>query len=127
MRLSICCIICWVCYTLNLGKKCPAWYEASTTIDMAYSNQLVEHLHPDDIFDQTKNILNILKNKGRYVCITPNKLSGPHDISKYFDDVATGFHLKEYTTRELIRLQKKSDFQNSGYMPEGKAFMSGSL
>ena len=39
-----------------------------------------------------------------YVCITPNRVSGPHDISKYFDDVATGFHLKEYTFRELRRL-----------------------
>ena len=34
----------------------------------------------------------------------PNRINGPHDISKYFDKVATGFHMKEYTTGELSSL-----------------------
>ncbi len=37
-------------------------------------------------------------------------LNGPHDISKFFDEVATGFHLKEYTTSELSELFKKVGF-----------------
>ncbi len=32
---------------------------------------------------------------------TPSRLSGPHDISGGFDDVATGLHLREYTLGEL--------------------------
>ena len=37
--------------------------------------------------------------------------TGPHDISKYFDDVATGFHLKEYTNKELYSLCKSVGFR----------------
>jgi hypothetical protein len=70
----------------------------------------MEHLHPDDAFVQLKNIYNTLIPGGVYICITPNRLRGPSDISKYFDEVATGFHLKEYTTLELSSL-----FSNVGF------------
>jgi SAM-dependent methyltransferase len=74
---------------------------AENSIDIAYSNQVMEHLHPEDAHDQLRNIYAALIPKGIYICITPNRLSGPHDISKHFDEVATGFHLKEYTIAEL--------------------------
>jgi SAM-dependent methyltransferase len=80
------------------------------SIDIAYSNQLMEHLHPNDAFQQLSNIFKALTVGGVYVCITPNRLTGPHDISKYFDEVATGFHLKEYTTTELVDI-----FRNVGF------------
>ena len=71
-------------------------------VDVFYSNQLMEHLHPDDAIDQLQNIYKAIASGGVYVCITPNRLTGPHDVSKYFDDeVASGFHLKEYTTSEI--------------------------
>jgi hypothetical protein len=44
------------------------------------------------------------------MCLTPNRLNGPHDVSMYFDTVATGFHLKEYTVAELYHL-----FQTAGF------------
>jgi SAM-dependent methyltransferase len=71
------------------------------SVDVAYSHQLMEHLHPDDALEQLQNIYQALKPGGIYICITPNRLSGPHDVSRYFDEVATGFHLKEYTVTEL--------------------------
>lgn len=80
------------------------------SINIIYSHQLVEHLHPDDVYDQLKNILRALAPGGFYLCITPNRLNGPHDISKYFDTVATGFHIKEYTITELNILFKKVGF-----------------
>jgi hypothetical protein len=49
---------------------------------------------------------------GRYVCVTPNRLNGPHDISKYFDRVPAGFHLKEYTVTELARLMRATGFSD---------------
>jgi len=72
-----------------------------STVDVAYSNQVIEHLHPEDTLEQLGHIYDALTPRGVYVCITPNRLTGPHDISKYFDDHATGFHLKEYSFREL--------------------------
>ncbi len=71
------------------------------SVDLAFSDQLMEHLHPDDAVQQLRNIHHALKPGGTYFCITPNSLYGPSDISAYFDDVARGFHLKEYTLREM--------------------------
>jgi SAM-dependent methyltransferase len=79
-------------------------------VNVAYSNQLMEHLHPEDAFEQLESIYHALAPGGVYICITPNRLSGPHDISKYFDEVATGFHLKEYTTLELRSLLQQVGF-----------------
>jgi 2-polyprenyl-3-methyl-5-hydroxy-6-metoxy-1,4-benzoquinol methylase len=74
------------------------------TVTLAYSNQVMEHLHAEDALDQLLSIYEALVRGGKYICITPNRLSGPHDVSKYFDSVATGLHLKEYTITELADL-----------------------
>jgi SAM-dependent methyltransferase len=82
----------------------------SGSIDIAYSNQLMEHLHPDDAVEQLKGIYRALAQGGIYICVTPNRLNGPYDISRCFDDVATGFHLKEYTNREVYSLLRSVGF-----------------
>ncbi|MBW4535437.1 MAG: class I SAM-dependent methyltransferase [Pleurocapsa minor HA4230-MV1] len=85
---------------------------ATNSVTIAYSDQLMEHLHPDDAFLQLQNIYQSLAESGIYICITPNRLSGPHDVSKYFDETATCFHLKEYTVTELINLFSQVGFIN---------------
>jgi ubiquinone/menaquinone biosynthesis C-methylase UbiE len=80
------------------------------SISVAYSNQLMEHLHPDDSYEQLGELHRALQPGGVYICITPNRLAGPHDVSKYFDPVATGFHLQEYTNQELHQLFRKIGF-----------------
>jgi SAM-dependent methyltransferase len=84
----------------------------SDSIDLVISNQLMEHLHPDDAVEQLREVYRILRTGGSYICVTPSRVNGPHDCSAYFDDLpcpvrggdyqATGLHLKEYTTRELL-------------------------
>jgi SAM-dependent methyltransferase len=81
------------------------------SVDLAYSNQLMEHLHPDDALEQLEGIWRALRPGGVYICITPNRLTGPHDISRHFDTAATGFHLKEYTVGELSRLFRQVGFR----------------
>jgi SAM-dependent methyltransferase len=81
------------------------------SVNVAYSNHLMEHLHPDDAIQQIRNIHDVLVDGGMYVCITPNRLNGPHDVSQYFDDVASGFHLKEYTITELTDLFRATGFK----------------
>jgi SAM-dependent methyltransferase len=80
------------------------------SVDLAYSNQLMEHLHPDDAVSQLLGIYSALKSGGVYICITPHRYMGPFDISRYFDDISTGFHLKEYTLNELYQLFIKAGF-----------------
>jgi hypothetical protein len=70
----------------------------------------MEHLHPDDATEQLHNVFDALKPGGRYLCVTPSPLNGPHDISAGFDDTATCFHLKEYTVSELATLFRSAGF-----------------
>jgi SAM-dependent methyltransferase len=80
------------------------------SVDVAYSNQVMEHLHPDDAVPQLAAIRAALAPGGVYVCQTPNRMSGPHDISGFFSDVPRGFHLHEYTNGEL-----RSIFHAAGF------------
>lgn len=84
---------------------------ADNSIDIAYSNQLIEHLHPDDVQDQMQEIVRVLKPGGAYSCKTPSRVTGPHDVSEYFDYAATGFHLCEYDYRSIRKLFKQSGFR----------------
>ncbi|MEA5571826.1 class I SAM-dependent methyltransferase [Calothrix sp. UHCC 0171] len=98
---------------------------ADESITIAYSNQLMEHLHPDDAVKQLRNIYHVLADDGIYICCTPNKLNGPHDISEYFDRVATGFHLKEYTITELSTLFSEVGFSHLKIYKNFKSILIG--
>ena len=111
-----------VCAEISAGMAVPSNFEllltngteiplAPNTITVAYSYQLMEHIHPGDALEELHNIYRALAPGGMYVCITPNRLFGPHDVSKYFDRTASGFHLKEYTLSELKPLFQAAGFQ----------------
>lgn len=89
-------------------------------VTLAYSYQLMEHLHPDDAIAQLQEVYRVLQPGGHYICVTPNRLTGPHDISYYFDDTATGFHLKEYTLTELESLFRSVGFTHLRFYAGGK-------
>jgi SAM-dependent methyltransferase len=74
------------------------------SVHVALSDQLMEHLHPEDARAQLGNIFRSLAPGGRYFCITPNRYYGPTDISGYFDEVPRGMHLREYGAQELRAL-----------------------
>lgn len=82
-------------------------------VDVAYSHQTIEHIHPDDAEIQIRTVLRTLRRNGVYVCVAPNRLTGPHDISRGFDKVSTGFHLKEYTTTELRAMCLSAGFSKT--------------
>lgn len=85
----------------------------SASVDVAYSCHVIEHLHPDDALDHVAEIRRVLRPGGSYLCVTPNRLWGPHDISQYFDDRPTGFHLREYTHSDLARLFRRAGFERA--------------
>jgi len=74
-----------------------------SSIDFVFSDQLLEHFHPEEAIEHLRTVWQILKPGGKYLINTPHRMSGPHDISKYFCDTAEGFHLKEWTYDELRR------------------------
>lgn len=82
----------------------------SDRVDVVYSNQLIEHLHPDDASRHLQEVCRILKSGGLYICTTPNRITGPHDISGYFGYEPDGFHMREYDHAALA-----SAFQDAGF------------
>lgn len=81
------------------------------SVHLAFSDQLMEHLHPRDAAAQLANLFRALAPGGSYFCVTPNRLYGPRDVSAHFDRVATGLHLREYCARELRRLLLDAGFR----------------
>jgi SAM-dependent methyltransferase len=92
---------------LSDGSTIPV---AADSVNVAYSNQLMEHLHPEDAVEQLRHLHTALAPGGVYLCITPSRLTGPHDISCVYDREATGFHLKEYTVGDLSALFRQVGF-----------------
>lgn len=90
------------------------------SVDVAYSDQLMEHLHPDDARAQLMNVARALRPGGAYICITPNRVYGPHDVSRGFDEVATGFHLREYTAHEIREMFLAAGFKKVDFYAGGR-------
>ena len=94
--------------TLSDGVSIPL---PEGCVDVAFSAQLIEHLHPCDAKAQLANVYRSLARDGRYFCITPNRLYGPQDVSGHYEEVASGLHLKEYSARELLQLLRGAGFR----------------
>lgn len=80
------------------------------SVDTAFSDQLIEHLHPEDTADHFRLVHRLLKPGGVYTFRTPYRFTGPHDVSRYFSEEAECFHLKEWTFGELA-----SELRTLGY------------
>ncbi len=74
------------------------------SFDIVFSDQLIEHFHPEETRLHFELIHRILKVGGKYIFRTPHSFSGPHDISAFFSDEPEGFHLKEWTYIELRKM-----------------------
>jgi SAM-dependent methyltransferase len=84
---------------------------APGSIDLAFSDQLVEHLHVDDAEWHFKMIADALAPGGHYVFRTPHRFTGPHDVSLYFTKGdPQGFHMKEWTYGELRTVLRRTGY-----------------
>jgi SAM-dependent methyltransferase len=88
-------------YDLNMKRN---------SVDVVFSDQFIEHLHPEDVEYHFQLVNRILRDKGLYIFRTPHAYFGPHDISKFFSDEPEGFHLKEWTHAEIEEILKKVNF-----------------
>lgn len=86
-------------------------FEELSSYDVVLSDNVVEHMHPDDIVDHCKGVLSILVPGGRYVIATPHAHFGPEDVSRIFgSDTLQGMHLKEYTYQDLFLVLRQAGF-----------------
>jgi len=97
------------------------------SVDMAFSYQFIEHVHPDDVDLHFETMLRVLKPGGRYVFATPHRYTGPHDISVYFSTTPQGFHLKEWDYRQMTALLQRIGFSKSQIYSRGKPIESAAM
>jgi SAM-dependent methyltransferase len=81
------------------------------TVDLVFSEQFVEHLHPQDAEDHFALVHRLLRPGGRYLLRTPERWTGPHDVSRAFSDTPQGFHLREWSYPELAATARRIGFR----------------
>lgn len=89
------------------------------SVDIVFSDHLIEHLHPEDARLHFALVRRILKTGGKYVFRTPHALTGPHDVSRYFSDEPECFHLKEWTYTEIKKMLE--DLRYAEFHPRWRA------
>jgi 2-polyprenyl-3-methyl-5-hydroxy-6-metoxy-1,4-benzoquinol methylase len=91
-------------------------FESTASYDVVISDQVLEHLHPDDVEGHLRGVSQILKPGGRYIFRTPHRFTGPHDVSLVFKcDRPMGMHLKEYSYREFMAAVRQAGFKRAYY------------
>lgn len=79
--------------------------------DAVISDQMVEHLHPDDFLPHLSSARLLLKPGGRYAFRTPHGPSGPYDASLPFGFPAPlGTHLREYSFGSRVALLRAAGY-----------------
>lgn len=80
---------------------------------VVYWNDVFEHIATDEILDFLRLIHGLLRPGGELITITPNWHMRPSDVTSDFFPPRTeaiGFHLKEYSGREVVALLHGAGF-----------------
>ncbi|MBJ7332405.1 MAG: class I SAM-dependent methyltransferase [Solirubrobacteraceae bacterium] len=82
------------------------------TFDAVISDQMVEHLHPDDFLPHLRSARALLKPGGKYAFRTPHGPSGPYDSSLPFGfPLALATHLREYCFSSRVALLRSAGYR----------------
>ena len=93
--------------------------------DVVTSDQLIEHIPTDDLARHLELVQTLLKPGGAYVFLTPHAFSGPYDVSAYFCDEPEGFHMKEYTHREMAAILRQAGYRKCRHYWAAAGFVMG--
>jgi SAM-dependent methyltransferase len=86
-------------------------FENEGFYDYVISDQVFEHLHPDDHRTHFLEARKILKSGGAYILRAPHGSAGPHDLSRVVGSTIPVFmHLFEPRYVDLSRLMKLANF-----------------
>jgi len=85
----------------TLADSLPKYFTPQS-FDKIISIDALEHLHPDDYLTHLSDAFEMLRPGGYYIAVGPNRLTGPHDVTRIVYPDATepmGFHLNEFSAR----------------------------
>jgi len=86
--------------------------------DIVFSHQVLEHIAPSDVARHLESIRAALLDHGKLILHMPNRLWGPHDITRILDNTfsgripALGSHVNESTYSEIVPHLQKAGFTN---------------
>ena len=86
--------------------------------DVVVSDNVFEHIAPQDISKHIDSIKNVLEKNGTLIIMMPNRLFGPSDVTRIIDfsytnkTQATGTHVNESTYYESMSILRKNGFRN---------------
>ena len=92
----------------------------SDSYDLILACDVIEHVPPARVREFLADVHRLLGANGTFVVITPNALSGPHDVTRHFRPAGAppeGLHLREYRLGELAGL-----LEDAGYHQLGAAY-----
>ncbi len=98
---------------------------------VVYWNDVFEHIPTDEIVDYVRVIHSLLAPGGKLVTITPNWHMRPSDVTDVFKpprSEAVGFHLKEYTSREVCAVVREAGFssvETPTYISRKRIYLTG--
>lgn len=93
--------------------QCPEVDQQAGKYSMVFWNDVFEHIPPDEIKDYLDKIHSLLRPGGQLITVTPNWHMRPCDVTADHmppRTTAIGFHLKEYSLREVSMLLKQAGF-----------------
>jgi 2-polyprenyl-3-methyl-5-hydroxy-6-metoxy-1,4-benzoquinol methylase len=101
---------------LFLGDfRCVDLTQQLASYSVAYWNDVFEHIPTDEIEEYLVKLFSVLKPGGKLITITPNWHMRPSDVTSALlppRSEAHGFHLKEYTLREVTSLLRTAGFEH---------------
>ncbi len=82
--------------------------------DYILSDQVIEHLHPDDVMTHFREARQLLKPGGFYILRTPHALEGPADLSAVFGLASPVFmHLHEFDYDEMKHIASEAGYSEA--------------
>ncbi len=93
-------------------------FKSSKQYEVAFSDNVIEHLSPMDLKDHLKSVYDSLVPGGHFILVMPNRLFGPSDITRILDNSssgktpAQGGHLNESSYSEMVESLQEAGFRN---------------
>jgi SAM-dependent methyltransferase len=89
-------------------------FEEPASFDYVISDQVTEHIHPQDILTHFRTARRLLRPGGAYIMRTPHKSTGPHDLSRVFNlDESVFMHLHEFTFTEIDSIARECGYSRA--------------